>query len=53
MKKKITNLADISQNGKPQGQDVFISPFLQPPTGGQDPEQRHIGLIFRQRSRVP
>ena len=32
---------------------MFISSFLQPSAGGQGPEQRHFGLTFRQRGRVP
>ena len=34
-------LVPISPNGKPRQGDVFISSFL-PPTGIQDPEQRHF-----------
>ena len=49
--KEAINLANISQNGNPQAGDVFISSIL-PPTGGRGPEQRHFGLIFRQRGRV-
>ena len=34
------------------GGEWLISSLLQPPTGGQGPEQRHFGLTFRQRDRV-
>ena len=33
--KKAINLANVSENGKPQAGDVFISSFL-PSTGGVD-----------------
>ena len=39
--KKAINLASISQNGKPQAEDVLISSFL-PSAGGQGSEQRHF-----------
>ena len=39
--KKAINLANVSENGKPQAGDVFISSFL-PSTGGQGSEQRHF-----------
>ena len=39
--KKAMNLSNISQNGKPQAGDVFISSFL-PFTSGQGSEQRHF-----------
>ena len=46
-----TNLANISQNGKPQAGDVLISPFL-PSTGGQGSKQRNLGLTVRQRGKI-
>ena len=39
--------------GLREGRNVLISSFLQPPTGGQGPEQKPFGLTFRQRSSVP
>ena len=35
------NLANISQNGKPEALDELISPFL-PSIGRQSPEQKHF-----------
>ena len=35
------------------GGELLISSLLQPPTGGQGPEQRRFGLTFRQRGSVP
>ena len=46
--KKSINLANISQNAKPQAGDVLISSFL-PSTGGQSPEQSLFSLTVRQR----
>ena len=41
--KKAIHLANISEDGKPQVKDVFLSFFL-PSTGVQDSEQRHFSL---------
>ena len=55
--KRPLSFANITWNGQPRGGAVLISCFLQPSTGGTGsacfPEQRHFGLTFRQRGRVP
>ena len=51
--KKAINLANLSWNGQPGGEDVLISSFLKPSTGGKSPEQRHFGLTVKQSGMVP
>ena len=43
---KAINVANISQNGKPQAGNVLISSFL-PSTGGQGSEQSHFKQLGR------
>ena len=50
--KKVINLTNISQNVRPQAEDVLISSFLSS-TGGQGSEQRRLSVTVRRGAGFP